>query len=90
MSSCYDKWVDGKKLVDKIKHTITLLDANAEVNAKDNRGFTALHRAAEMGHEAIVALLLEHGADKSIQAEGYTALSLAESRENKAIVKLLK
>ncbi len=74
----------------KIKHTMTLLDANAEVNAKDNRGFTALHRAAEMGHEEIVALLLKHGADKSIQAEGYTALSLAESRENKAIVKLLK
>jgi ankyrin repeat protein len=67
----------------KIKHLKMLLHFGADVNTKDDRGFTALHRASEMGHKEIVTLLLENGADKSIVAEGYTALLLAQNREQR-------
>jgi len=73
----------------KIEHLRTLLDSGALVNAIDNRGFTALHRAAEMGHIEILKLLLTNGADKDIQAEGHTALTLAKARENKQMIELL-
>ena len=39
-----------------------LLDAGADVNAKDFTGWTALHAAAFKGDPEIVQLLLEHGA----------------------------
>jgi len=67
-----------------------LLERKANVNAKDNRGFTALHRAAESGNEEIVRLLLGKGADRSIAAEGHTALSLVEMKQHSAIVQLLR
>ena len=35
-----------------------LLARKADVNEKDDRGFTALHRAAEMGHVDRVRVLL--------------------------------
>jgi len=61
----------------KIDNLNMLLKSKALVNFKDNRGFTALHRAAEIGHIEIVRLLLRNNADKSISAEGNTALSLS-------------
>lgn len=73
----------------KIDHLKALLKYGALVNAKDDRGFTALHRASEMGYKEIVVLLLENGADKDIEAEGHTALTLAKTRENQEIVELL-
>jgi hypothetical protein len=73
----------------KIEHLQLLLKYGALVNAKDNRGFTALHRAAEMGHAEILQVLLSNGADKSVEAEGYTALSFAKARNNKEIIELL-
>lgn len=73
----------------KIEHFNLLLQSGALVNAKDNRGFTALHRAAEMGHLEIVKILLSKGADKTVEAENHTALSLARARENKEIIELL-
>jgi ankyrin repeat protein len=73
----------------KIDKLNLLLNAGASVNYKDNRGFTALHRAAEMGHIEIVKILLTSGADKSIEAENHTALSLAQARENKEIIDML-
>ena len=69
---------------------LLLIRSGADVNAVDHRGFTALHRACEMGHAEIVALLLEHGADKSISAEGHTAISLAQMRNEQKIVEMLK
>ena len=39
-----------------------LLDKGANVNAKDNEGFTPLHQAAEWGHIEIVELLIASGA----------------------------
>jgi hypothetical protein len=74
----------------KVQHLLLLIKWRANVNARDKRGFTALHRAAEMGHKEIVEILLDNGADKTIAAEGHTPLSLAEMRANEAIVELLR
>jgi ankyrin repeat protein len=77
--------VQGKDL----GHVATLIERKADINAKDARGFTALHRAAEMGHEEAVRVLLRSGANPNIEAEGHTALSLAKLRGNDALVSLL-
>jgi len=73
----------------KIDHLIQLLKAGASVNARDHRGFTALHRAAERGMEDIVVILLKNGADRTIEAEGHTALSFAQNRGHEKIAALL-
>ena len=66
-----------------------LLDHGADPNARDNKGFTALHRAAEIGEVQIVRLLLERGAFPHPDAAGHTPLSLAQGRAQTAVVKLL-
>ena len=40
-----------------------LLDAGANVNARDTRGRTALHAAAAQGYTDVAKFLVEHGAD---------------------------
>jgi ankyrin repeat protein len=60
------------------------------VNARDRRAFTALHRAAEMGHLDVLRLLLERGASPNPEAEGHTPRSLAEGRGNRDVVVVLE
>ncbi|MBF7090838.1 ankyrin repeat domain-containing protein [Flavobacterium sp. ALJ2] len=74
----------------KIEKLNLLIKSGGLINLQDNRGFTALHRACEMGNIAIVKILLENGADKSISAEGHTALSLAIMTKQNEIIELLK
>ena len=74
---------------DKLEHLSLLIRAGADVNARDHRGFTALHRAAEKGYEAIVKVLLEHRADKTIATNGHTAFSFARGRGYENIMALL-
>jgi hypothetical protein len=45
----------------------TLIDANAELDIKNNEGSTALHAAAFFGRIEIVQMLIDAGADKSIK-----------------------
>lgn len=55
-----------------------LLDGGADIDEKDNDGWTALHWVANQGHTACARFLLDSGAD--IDAEdvgGWTALYLA-------------
>lgn len=66
-----------------------LIDRGANLNARDRRGFTALHRAAETGRLDVVQLLLDRGADPNPEAEGHTPRSLAEGRNQGAIVAIL-
>lgn len=73
----------------KIDKLNLLIKSGGLINLKDNRGFTALHRACEMGHIDIVKILLKNGADKSISAEGHTALSLAIMTKHNEIAELL-
>lgn len=58
-----------------------LLAAGAPVNAQQAGGFTPLHQAASRGRESIVDLLLQHGADGSLESDqGWTAADLARQR----------
>lgn len=41
----------------------TLLDEGIDVNAMDDHGLTALHRAVWVGHQGMVRVLIESGAD---------------------------
>jgi hypothetical protein len=67
-----------------------LLEHEADVNAKDKYGSTALYRAAKNGHGAVVKLLLEHKADVNAK-DNYGSIPLCRAAENghDAVVKLL-
>ncbi len=57
-----------------------LLDKGAAIDAKDDRGRTALMTAAGLGHEDVVDLLLRRGAGAALQDNaGKTAADLAAS-----------
>jgi ankyrin repeat protein len=73
--------------VDTIK---PLLEKGADVNAKDNDGWTPLQFAAKRGSLEIVRLLLENGADaKAKSNDGGTALMSAAKRGYMEIAELL-
>lgn len=60
------------------------------MNDIDEAGYTALMRAAYMGHDGVVEQLLRNGADKSIKnGEGKTALDLANEHNQVKIIQLL-
>jgi ankyrin repeat protein len=67
-----------------------LLKVNAEVNAADAGGYTALHWASREGHASIVRLLLDRGADVGARTAGdSTPLHLASERDHASVVRLL-
>jgi ankyrin repeat protein len=77
----------GRGDVQRVK---ALIDAKADVNAKDNHGGTALMEAAFQGHADIVTLLLDKGADiEASNKFGHTALTLATASRRTDVVKLL-
>ena len=66
------------------------LDAGADVNGKDENGWTPLHFAARYGHEEIVELLISEGADVNAKDENsWTPLHFAARHGHKEIVELL-
>lgn len=68
-----------------------LLDAKANVNAKDNRQITALHHAAVTGAVETMQLLLDHGADATAASESnVTVLETAERNHQKKAADLLR
>jgi ankyrin repeat protein len=61
--------------IEQVHH---LLEAGADINAKDGYGQTALMNAARDGHLELVRLLVERGADLNVSAKyNLTALMLA-------------
>lgn len=67
-----------------------LLAAGAEVNAFCLDGTTPLHKACLWGHIRIAVLLLEQGADHSLQdQEGWTAPQLANAQANQELLQIL-
>ena len=77
-----------------------LLDAGADVNAKDEEGYTALMMAAKIGEHQleksieqykIVQLLVDKGADVNAkQKDGHTALKYARRYDLAQVIKILK
>jgi ankyrin repeat protein len=69
-----------------------LLEAKADVNARDNSsGITVLWIAAWQGEVEVVKLLLEKGADVNAKRSGgETALEIAKAMEHTEIVQLLE
>ena len=58
-----------------------LLSGNANINAKDHKGSTALIKAASQGHVAVAEILLAKGADPSVEnAFKWNALRLAAAK----------
>jgi ankyrin repeat protein len=54
------------------------LDQALDINAKDNRGQTALHGAALKGYDQVVEFLVEHGAKLDLKDNrGFTAIDAA-------------
>jgi len=95
MGPKYRKELINKQLIKAsekgdIKKVTLLLENGADVNTKDNDGWTPLMHAAEKGHKEVVELLIEKGADVNIQDEdGWTALMFASQNGHKEVVELL-
>jgi ankyrin repeat protein len=67
-----------------------LLDKNADVNAADNSGQTALMLASKEGYSGIVQMLLDKKADANAKDKnGRTALMLASQGGHEEVKKLL-
>lgn len=67
-----------------------LVDVGADVNAKDNDGWTPLLWASWSGLPQVAEELVAKGADLSVlDAKGNSALGLAAQRGNVAVVKML-
>jgi len=80
-------WAIGDGNVDSVR---ALIEAGADVNAKDVRGATALHQAAYGNNAAVAALLIEAGADVNAKnVRGATALHQAAYGNNVAVAAVL-
>src|SRR5208337_2904389 len=67
-----------------------LLAHKADVNARDNRGLTPLHLAADSGHKDVVEVLLANGAEVNPKADdGETPLNFAAGQNQKDVVDVL-
>lgn len=76
-------------LVDRVRE---LLDRGIDQNTPPGmpRGWSPLMYAAWNGHEAVVRLLVERGADVNRECgDGFTAITLAAKRRSWRIVELL-
>jgi len=61
-----------------VDELLRLLPRVVDINARNRHGMTALMKAAFFGHEPVVRVLLEHGADPNvIRNDSFTALALA-------------
>jgi len=70
---------------------VRLLDRGADINVKNEYGWTVLMRAVMDNNIDMVELLLDHGADINAKDIGDdTALDFAQERKNQVVIKLLQ
>ena len=69
--------------IDELKK---LIQRNEDLNARDNRGDTALHWAAYHGDHAVVTELLENHASMVFSKDGKTAVDIAGICGQKEVV----
>src|SRR6478735_1619224 len=70
---------------------VTLIEAGADLNARNSDGNTALLRAACENRAELASVLIKVGAELDLQNnDGYSALILAERRGNTAVVDSLQ
>lgn len=68
-----------------------LITAGADVNMRDRKGATALHRAVEFGNPTMAELLLKHGADRRLRTqEGVSAWDIAVNSKNAMLSALFR
>ena len=71
--------------------TVILLTYGVDIEAKDNRGYTALHIAAAEGHEGHMIQLLEHGANVNMFGfNNHFKTPLHRAKTQKVVQHLLK
>ncbi|KAJ5549031.1 hypothetical protein N7513_006265 [Penicillium frequentans] len=70
---------------------VRLLQTKQSINTLDKAGYTPLARASMNGHEAVVGLLIDKGADVHATNHGYrqTSLHCASQKGHEAVVRLL-
>ncbi|MCB9419869.1 MAG: ankyrin repeat domain-containing protein [Ardenticatenaceae bacterium] len=68
-----------------------LLAKGADVNARQQGGFTPLHTTADSNSPEMARLFLEHGADRdAVRDNGQTALDLALEKGHEAVAAVLR
>ena len=69
-----------------------MLTCGIEIEARDNRGYTALHMAAKKGHEQNCKMLLEYGANPNVHGDKpkYYQTPLHQATTQKVVQHLLK
>ena len=68
-----------------------LIDAGADVHARQDKGFMPLHAAAQNGDVEMATLFLDHGADPMAQNdEGKSAIGIAADAGKADVLKVLK
>jgi ankyrin repeat protein len=68
-----------------------LLEHGAPVNARQEKGWTALHAAAQHGDRAMVELLLKYGANPNAKNdEGHTPDQVANEKGHVEIAERLR
>ncbi|KAH9047612.1 ankyrin [Lactarius hengduanensis] len=83
----------GHAMRDDVAAVSAFLSSNegADINVRDEYGYTALHLAADRGNVAVVEFLLKQGADKTLMdTDGYTATDLATIAQQHDVVALLE
>lgn len=74
-----------------IRTTRCLIEAGADVNAREAGGYTALHHASALGHLPMVILLLEAGANPALNCEWKkTPADYAQERHHPAVANMLR